>query len=108
MDGFNKEFPFQMCMDTAHLPHFILCIYFNCFPSSLFLSVAQCLVTVTMVLMGVGVVMTQDAGRPVVEVQQGRVVGVVKEHNNFSYNAFLGVPYAKPPLNERRFKVKLH
>lgn len=61
---------------------------------------------VVVVVIGVGLVMTQDGGRPVVEVAQGRVVGVVKEYNNYSYNAFLAIPYAMPPVGERRFKVR--
>lgn len=44
--------------------------------------------------------------RPQVTVQQGRIEGLgLKTDSGFSYKAFLGVPYAKPPIGNLRFKV---
>lgn len=44
--------------------------------------------------------------KPQVTVQQGILEGIaLKTESGFSYNGFLGVPYAKPPIGNLRFKV---
>ncbi|KAG8034169.1 hypothetical protein G9C98_001253 [Cotesia typhae] len=45
--------------------------------------------------------------RPIVYTQQGRLRGIKKKNVDGSsyYYAFHGVPYAKPPLGNLRFKV---
>lgn len=41
-----------------------------------------------------------------VNVEQGKLRGCQLETDNgFSYNGFLGIPYAKPPVGNLRFKV---
>lgn len=44
---------------------------------------------------------------PVVVVEQGKLKGKIEElfDGSGKYYAFLGIPYAKPPLGELRFKV---
>ncbi|XP_058456716.1 uncharacterized protein LOC131434086 [Malaya genurostris] len=43
--------------------------------------------------------------RPIVQINQGKVRGVVRIlSNGFQYNCFRGIPYAKPPIGEQRFK----
>lgn len=40
------------------------------------------------------------------ETKCGKVKGIKKISDlNTSYNAFYGIPYAKPPIGELRFKV---
>lgn len=41
---------------------------------------------------------------PLVKTVQGELKGVVC-HDTVSYVTFKGIPYAKPPLGELRFKV---
>lgn len=40
-----------------------------------------------------------------VQVEQGMLEGVVCERDDSTFYAFKGIPYAKPPLGELRFKV---
>lgn len=46
----------------------------------------------------------REDGRPVVDVTQGRIVGIETSDYGVDYLAFLSIPYAKPPLNTLRFK----
>lgn len=41
-----------------------------------------------------------------VRVTEGRLTGVIVDGFNVRYIAFRGIPYAKPPVGELRFKVK--
>jgi len=42
-----------------------------------------------------------------VQVAEGKLNGVVVNgYNNVRYLAFRGIPYAKPPVGELRFKVR--
>lgn len=41
----------------------------------------------------------------IAETNQGSLRGVVVNNYNVTYVAFKGIPYAKPPLGELRFKV---
>jgi carboxylesterase type B len=51
--------------------------------------------------------LAQISGKPIVKVQQGLLKGKllksVGSKNNFA--AFLGIPYAKPPVGNLKFKV---
>lgn len=40
-----------------------------------------------------------------VQIEQGKLRGVVCENNEGKYLAFKGIPYAKPPIGRLRFKV---
>lgn len=42
-----------------------------------------------------------------VEIEDGRIRGKLNEtlFDNKSYYSFLGIPFAKPPIDELRFKV---
>lgn len=40
-----------------------------------------------------------------VQIEQGKLRGVVCENNEGKYLAFKGIPYAKPPVGKLRFKV---
>lgn len=40
-----------------------------------------------------------------VRVSEGRLTGVIVDGFNVHYIAFRGIPYAKPPVGELRFKV---
>lgn len=43
---------------------------------------------------------------PVVEVREGKLLGVTKnDRNGNKFYGFQGIPYAKPPVGELRFKV---
>lgn len=43
---------------------------------------------------------------PVVTVSEGKLEGFVHTTpNGFQINVFLGIPYAKPPIGNLRFKV---
>lgn len=45
---------------------------------------------------------------PVVEVGQGLIQGTIRSTpKGKSYYAFLGIPYAKPPIGELRFQVSI-
>lgn len=45
---------------------------------------------------------------PVVSTRQGRLKGrTAIDHFGRTYYSFQGIPYAKPPLGELRFKVNL-
>jgi len=46
------------------------------------------------------------AERPVVTLSQGQLKGkVIKTYSNKDMFSFFGIPYAKPPVGELRFKV---
>ncbi|KAK4306813.1 hypothetical protein Pmani_021398 [Petrolisthes manimaculis] len=45
--------------------------------------------------------------RPVVEVAQGRVVGLNTTRHNITFLEFLSIPYAQPPVDHLRFKDPL-
>ncbi|KAK3873204.1 hypothetical protein Pcinc_021773 [Petrolisthes cinctipes] len=45
--------------------------------------------------------------RPVVEVAQGRVVGLNTTRHNITFLEFLSIPYAQPPVDHLRFKAPL-
>lgn len=51
-----------------------------------------------------------DAGfcvEPVVEINDGAVRGqILKSRDGRDYYSFTGIPYAKPPVDQLRFKVK--
>jgi hypothetical protein len=68
------------------------------------------LLMVVLVLVGMCsflVSVAQASGKPVVKVQQGLLKGKVltsaKSKNRFI--GFLGIPYAKPPVGDLKFKV---
>lgn len=43
---------------------------------------------------------------PVVEITKGKIKGqILKSRNGRDFFSFTGIPYAKPPLNDLRFKV---
>lgn len=43
----------------------------------------------------------------IVEIDQGCLKGKTGEdYNGRKYHSFLGIPYAKPPIGELRFKVR--
>jgi len=42
-----------------------------------------------------------------VRVTEGRLTGVIVDGYNVRYIAFRGIPYAKPPIGELRFKVSI-
>lgn len=45
-------------------------------------------------------------GDPIVTISEGQLQGVVKENiDGEKFCAFLGIPYAKPPTGDLRFKV---
>ncbi|XP_068234043.1 juvenile hormone esterase-like [Palaemon carinicauda] len=46
----------------------------------------------------------QDDDAILVEVAQGSIIGQVKRQSDFSYLSFQGIPFAKPPIGDRRFK----
>ena len=48
------------------------------------------------------------AESPIVEIQQGKLQGVVLTfpHSHKGYFAFTGIPYAKAPIGNLRFKVR--
>jgi len=49
-----------------------------------------------------------EADRPRVETSLGQVEGVWQTSGKgLKYAAFMGIPYAKPPINELRFEVKI-
>lgn len=46
------------------------------------------------------------AAEPVITIDQGQLRGkFVDSGGNSTYYSFQGIPYAKPPLGELRFKV---
>lgn len=46
------------------------------------------------------------SGELIVETEYGKVRGVVKcSEYDTNYKAFLGIPYATPPVGDLRFKV---
>lgn len=52
-------------------------------------------------------VVTFDENHPRYVTQLGEVEGYYKQsHNGRSYLAFEGIPYAKPPVGNLRFKVR--
>lgn len=43
---------------------------------------------------------------PVVKLSKGEIRGhTLKSRNGRDYNSFTGIPYAKPPVGDLRFKV---
>lgn len=47
-----------------------------------------------------------DMDQPIVETYNGKVQGFVSKHfNGDKFYSFLGIPYAKPPVGNLRFKV---
>ena len=47
-----------------------------------------------------------DEGDVTIETKQGTLQGVVKfARNGEQYHAYLGIPYAQPPINELRWKT---
>lgn len=47
-----------------------------------------------------------ESDQPKVTTENGVVVGTYKtSYGGFIYKAFEGIPYAKPPVNDNRFKV---
>ncbi|KAK4306806.1 hypothetical protein Pmani_021392 [Petrolisthes manimaculis] len=50
------------------------------------------------------VVCVAQQERPVVEVAQGRVVGLNTTRHNITFLEFLSIPYAQPPVDHLRFK----
>lgn len=45
---------------------------------------------------------------PVVKIPEGQLQGSVRENmDGGKFYAFLGVPYAKPPVGNLRFKVRI-
>lgn len=46
--------------------------------------------------------------QPIVTVSEGKLQGgSYKSFDGFQYDYFLGIPYAKPPVGNLRFKVCL-
>lgn len=44
-----------------------------------------------------------------VHVHEGKLIGIVEECvDGGNYTAFRGIPYAKPPVNELRFRVGIY
>lgn len=47
-----------------------------------------------------------NSNRVVVNVREGKLIGIIDENiHGGNYIAFRGIPYAKPPVGELRFKV---
>lgn len=45
---------------------------------------------------------------PVVTIQEGQIKGMVSEDvRGGKFYSFMGIPYAKPPVGDLRFKVTL-
>ena len=51
-----------------------------------------------------GCTLGQEEG-PIVRAPSGPVQGVLRHHNDVTTSNFLGVPYAEPPVGERRFEL---
>lgn len=50
----------------------------------------------------------ENMQNPVIEISDGKLRGtVLKNLDEEEIYAFLGIPYAKPPVGELRFKVSL-
>lgn len=50
--------------------------------------------------------LSQDIGSPVVTIQEGQIKGMISEDvRGGKFYSFMGIPYAKPPLGDLRFKV---
>lgn len=49
-----------------------------------------------------------DNNRVEICVHEGKLIGIVEKgvYGNY-YTAFRGIPYAKPPIGELRFKVSI-
>lgn len=51
-------------------------------------------------------VVAVSEGLPQVKLDNGIFTGIQMEsYNGKAFNAFLGIPYAKPPIGDLRFKV---
>lgn len=51
---------------------------------------------------------TTSLGEPIVDTKYGPVEGHAVDLDDGSYvNSFLGVPFAKPPVNELRWQVRI-
>ncbi|XP_057335725.1 uncharacterized protein LOC130674421 [Microplitis mediator] len=60
---------------------------------------------VTLLSIVLKIVQSKDLSRPIIEVHQGKLRGVEQlTVNGNNYFAFRGIPYAKPPIGELRFK----
>lgn len=49
----------------------------------------------------------RNDGKPVVHIPQGEAVGITENVNNVTFYAFKSLPFALPPIKERRFMVRL-
>jgi hypothetical protein len=72
--------------------------------------VSQRLPMVVLVLVGIFsflVSVTQSSLKPVVKVQQGFLEGklLTSARSKNRFTGFLGIPYAKPPVGDLKFKV---
>lgn len=45
---------------------------------------------------------------PLVETEYGTLNGIISDNNGEKYIAFKGIPYAKPPIGNLRFKVSIN
>lgn len=46
---------------------------------------------------------------PIVKISAGHLLGTTKKSiEGYTYHAFKGVPYAKPPIGKLRFEVKYY
>ena len=52
---------------------------------------------------------THDGENKIVQIESGKIKGKIgaTHFEDLAYYAFLGIPYAKPPVKSLRFKVKL-